>query len=308
MTGGVTIELLDGTKIPWLGWGNGSGKARKTAVESGNIALASGIRHIDTAQGYKNEEATGQVIAASGLPSESIFVTSKLSPNSDDSKIPLSEVRATVEETTRKIGRIPDLFLIHSPFTPENDDVAGMWKILEELKDEGKLKSIGVSNFRLQDYEKIFASSPKYIPTVNQIEYHPFVLTHLAPVLELQAKHGIVTQSYGPLTTLVRHPTKGGPLFPVLERIAARISSVAGKPLDAAAVLLLWTRAQGVVAVSASGTEANIKKLGEAAELPDLLEQSEIDEITAIGKQHHFRHYTEHMERDFPVPALPSGA
>jgi diketogulonate reductase-like aldo/keto reductase len=72
-----SFELRDGTSIPWLGWGNGTGDAGKTPVESGSAALEAGIRHIDTAQVYKNEGATGEVVEKSGLKREEIYVTSK---------------------------------------------------------------------------------------------------------------------------------------------------------------------------------------------------------------------------------------
>ncbi|KIY47340.1 hypothetical protein FISHEDRAFT_74746 [Fistulina hepatica ATCC 64428] len=75
-----TIELSTGMEVPWLGWGNGSGNARKTAFESGKIALASGFQHIDTAQGYGNEVETGNTIRISGIPKDNIFVTSKREP------------------------------------------------------------------------------------------------------------------------------------------------------------------------------------------------------------------------------------
>ena len=125
----------------------------------------------------------------------------------------------------------------------------------------------------------------------TQIEYHPYVLTHLAPLLALQEKHGIVSQSYGTLTPTLRHPT-GGPLKPILERIAARVSTVAGTRLDASAVLLLWARAQGVVVVTASGNADRIRGLGALAALPEgLLTPAEVEEISAVGKTVHFRFY-----------------
>jgi diketogulonate reductase-like aldo/keto reductase len=72
-----SFKLLDGTSIPWLGWGNGTGDAENTPIESGNAALAAGIRHIDTAQIYYTEEATAEVVSKSGLKREDIYVTSK---------------------------------------------------------------------------------------------------------------------------------------------------------------------------------------------------------------------------------------
>lgn len=73
----ASFSLLDGTTIPWLAWGNGSGKARTTALESGLQAVAAGIRHIDTAQGYKNEGSTGEIVAKSDLNKDDIYVTTK---------------------------------------------------------------------------------------------------------------------------------------------------------------------------------------------------------------------------------------
>jgi diketogulonate reductase-like aldo/keto reductase len=77
----------------------------------------------------------------------------------------------------------------------------------------------------------------------------------------------------------------------VLKRIAGRITKVVGKKLDSNVVLLLWTRAQGVVVVTASGNPDRIKALGEIATLPDLLERDEIEEITRVGKTIHYRYY-----------------
>jgi diketogulonate reductase-like aldo/keto reductase len=76
-SGSTTFTLLDGTSIPWLAWGNGSGKAKKDAIECGKVALEAGIRHIDTAQLYENEEQTGVAIAQSGVSREGVYVTSK---------------------------------------------------------------------------------------------------------------------------------------------------------------------------------------------------------------------------------------
>ncbi|KIY49038.1 conjugated polyketone reductase C1 [Fistulina hepatica ATCC 64428] len=301
-----TIALSTGTKVPWLGWGNGSGNARKTAFESGKIALASGFQHIDTAQGYGNEVETGNTIRVSGIPKDNIFVTSKLSPIDNTKPVALPEVRGAVEESIKKLGFTPDLFLIHNPFVAESPaDLKKMWQILEDLKAEGVLKDIGVSNFRPQDLEVILDGA-RYVPTVNQLEYHPYVLVHLEPVLAIHKKHGIVTSSFGPLTPLLRHP--GGPLKPVLKRIAARIAADHPKlSINEVTVLLLWTRAQGVITITASGNAEHIKRLADVAPLPDLLTPAEVEEITNVGKTVHFRHYREHMEIDFPLPALPDG-
>jgi diketogulonate reductase-like aldo/keto reductase len=124
------------------------------------------------------------------------------------------------------------------------------------------------------------------------MEYHPYVLNHLDPVLAIQAKHNIVTQAYGPLTPVIRHPT-GGPLVPVLEKIAGRLSKSTDKKVDAAGVLLQWTIQKGVVAVTTSGNPNNIRKMadgetfGEAGELTI----EEMKEIEEVGRKVHFRSY-----------------
>ncbi|KAF7782886.1 hypothetical protein Agabi119p4_2262 [Agaricus bisporus var. burnettii] len=302
-----SFELSDGTSIPWLAWGNGSAvKDSHDAIEKGVHALKSGIDHIDTAELYQFERETGEAIEESGVGKDRVYVTSKLGWDEDGKPIALNTVRSRIEITVQKLGFIPDLFLIHNPHVVTSEDLVPCWKILEELKDEGQLKSIGVSNFRPQDLNAIL-SQAKHKPVVNQIEYHPFVLSHLAPVLAIHEQHGIRTEAFGPLTPLLRHSSGGGPLVPVLQRIAERLASQHDRVLDSKAVLLLWTRAMGAVAVSASKNPERIKWLAEVAKLPeDLLTDEEVNEITEIGKKFHFRHYTEHMEVDFPVPNLPS--
>ncbi|RXW19201.1 hypothetical protein EST38_g6649 [Candolleomyces aberdarensis] len=301
----MSIPLSDGTSVPWLAWGNGSGNARHNAVECGKIGLESGIRHIDTAQLYLNETETGLAIQKAGLPKQEVYVTTKNRGDKDTAvPVPIDEVREAVQGSLDRLGFVPDSFLIHNPFVAPPGQLKALWKVLEELKDEGKLKSIGVSNFRPQDLEAILDGA-KHKPVVNQMEYHPYTLAHLEPVLAIHAKHGIVTTSFGPLTPSLRHPT-GGPLKPILARIAERLTKKYGEPIDSNAVLLLWTKAQGVVAITTSANPDRIKTLGKIAQSNWELEQDEIDEITRVGKTIHYRHYTEHMEVDFPLPNLPS--
>ncbi|KAH8834191.1 NADP-dependent oxidoreductase domain-containing protein [Flagelloscypha sp. PMI_526] len=316
-----TFRLSSGAEIPWLAWGNGSGTARKTALESGNVALESGICHIDTAQGYKNEgkmgeneRIAGDCLKAAGKGKEGVFVTTKLSePGPDDAAphecdtVPTDQIRNEILASIERLGFTPDLLLIHNPFVVK--DLKAAWKVLEDMKDAGELQDIGVSNFRPQDFEAILPGA-KHIPAAHQLEYHPYVLSHIHTVLDICAKHNILIQSYGPLTPILRHPT-GGPLKPVLKRIAERITK--DNPdlpvkIDEVVVLLLWTRAQSVVAVSASGNKERIKTLADISRLPDgLITTEEIDEIVRAGKGIYFRHYTEHMEYGFPPPQLPDG-
>ncbi|WVR05864.1 hypothetical protein IAU60_002890 [Kwoniella sp. DSM 27419] len=323
------IKLSDGKSIPALGWGNGSGglfgNAEDIAVTGGVAALKAGVKHIDTAELYQTEEATREAIEKSGLDRKDVWVTTKISGTSKSttrtrdgrpsppeiiSQLGIQAspdvVRANVQERIRKLGGKPDLLLIHNPFVVESGKgkIAQFWAILEDLVQDGTLEgvSLGVSNFRPQDLEEVL-SVAKIKPVVNQLEFHPYVLTHLQPVLDIQAKHGIKVQSFGPLTPLLRHKS-GGPIKPILERIAARLQKETGKPVDIANVLQLWTIQWGAVAITTSKNPDNIKKLGEVDSLPDLT-QEEIKEIEEAGKKVHFRHYKEHMTDNFPEPDLP---
>ncbi|EIN10078.1 Aldo/keto reductase [Punctularia strigosozonata HHB-11173 SS5] len=306
----TTFKLLDGAEIPCTG----SGGAKKDPVGYRKLVISAGLRHIDTAQGYDNEKETGKFVAqvASSVSREKIWITSKL-----------SDILQRVAETTERLGTVPVLFLIHNPFVPPKGDLLAAWKELEALKDEGKLKSIGVSNFRPQDLELVLANS-KYKPVVNQIEYHPYLLIHLKPVLAIQKKHGIVVEAYGPLVPLIKHPTEdrlnllwSGLLLDCRKRAVtfcstilsddepADRSNVSGEAIDAATVLLLWTKATGAVAVSTSGNSDNIKRLAATFSSTLQLTPEEVKEISDVGRKVYFRGYTEHMEVDFPVPDLP---
>ncbi|KAK8865913.1 hypothetical protein IAR55_001061 [Kwoniella newhampshirensis] len=303
-----TITLSDGKKIPALGWGNGSGGMNRNpdkALSAGVIALKAGIHHIDTAQIYLTEVAAAGAIKEAGFTKADVWVTSKL--GKQGLSVDPKTIRENVQGTLDQLGFKPDLYLIHNPFVAEAGDgnIAKLWTILEDLVQNGPLEgvSLGVSNFRPQDLKEILAVA-KIKPVANQLEFHPYVLTHLQPVLDICSANGIVIESYGPLTPVLRHPT-GGPLKPILERIAQRVSKEAGKTVDPTSVLLLWTIQKGAVAVTTSTREENIKTLASVDGLPDLT-ADEIKEIEETGRKVHYRHYREHMEKDFAVPDLPS--
>jgi diketogulonate reductase-like aldo/keto reductase len=119
-------------------------------------------------------------------------------------------------------------------------------------------------------------------------------------LLELQAKHGILTESYGGLTPILRHPT-GGPLKPILERIALRLTQKYGEDIDQAAVLLLWLKAQRAVAVTASGNPERIGKLAKLYQSEWELDPEEVEEISRVGKTIHYRHYVSDSTAKFRV-------
>lgn len=264
--------------------------------------------------------------------SYSIIVSLKDGGTDTSPPIPPSSIRASVQSTIDALGFTPDLFLIHNPFVVQPGKLQESWKVLEDLKDEGVLKSIGVSNFRPQDLEEICPTA-KHLPVVNQVCIVPSDDSHfshkiifiagipsfcfdpfgtcprstqsryLHPYLyidrsinTISQKYKITTASYGPLSPLIRHPTKGGPLKPILERIGKRLA------IDSAAVLMLYIKAKGAIAVSSSADEKHIKETV-ALNGPGMdLMHEEVEEIESVGKGIHFRAYDEHMCTDFPAP------
>jgi diketogulonate reductase-like aldo/keto reductase len=114
------------------------------------------------------------------------------------------------------------------------------------------------------------------------MEFHPYLLAHTQPVIDIHEKHQIVVQAYGPLSPILRHP--GGPLKPILKKIAERLGT------DEANVLLKWTIQKGVVAITTSSNEERIKKMAKVDQL-EKLTKGEMEEIDKAGRGVHFRAY-----------------
>jgi 2,5-diketo-D-gluconate reductase A len=186
-----TVALHDGVEIPQLGFGVFQVPPDETrqVVEE---ALADGYRHIDTAAAYRNEAGVGEAITATGLGRDEVFVTTKLwnSEQGYDSTL------AAFDKSLERLGldRV-DLYLIHWPM-PTEDRYLDTWRAFERIHEEGRARSIGVSNFRVEDLERLKAEAEK-LPTVNQIELHPSL--QQADLRAWHADHDIVTEAWSPL-------------------------------------------------------------------------------------------------------------
>jgi 2,5-diketo-D-gluconate reductase A len=185
------VVLHDGVAIPQLGFGVFQVPPAETraAVEE---ALATGYRHIDTAAAYRNEEGVGAAIAAGDVPREELFVTTKLW-NSDQGH---DSTLSACERSLEALGLDHlDLYLIHWPL-PSAGLYMETWRAFEELKAEGKTRSIGVSNFRIEELERLRAEAEQQ-PTINQIELHPYL--QQAELRAWHAEHGIATEAWSPI-------------------------------------------------------------------------------------------------------------
>lgn len=191
MTTIPTLALNDGAEIPQLGFGVFQVPPRETA-EAVAQALEAGYRHIDTAAAYRNEEGVGEAIAAAGLPREELFVTTKLW-NADQG---YDEALRAFDASARRLRLdAVDLYLIHWP-TPARDRYVPSWRALERLQREGRVRSIGVSNFQPAHLRRLFDEGA-VVPAVNQVELHPYL--QQPQLRAFHAEHEIATEAWSPL-------------------------------------------------------------------------------------------------------------
>jgi diketogulonate reductase-like aldo/keto reductase len=186
-----TLQLLDGQRLPAIGFGTWPlrGKECVAAVVS---ALEAGYRLLDTAVNYGNEQEVGEAVRASGLPREEIVVTTKIPGRHHGYRDAVASVHGSVE----RLGlEYIDLHLIHWP-NPSVDRYAEAWRAMVDLREQGLVRSIGVSNFDETHLDRVIDETG-VVPVVNQIELHPFF-----PQPEMRAVHerlGIRTESWSPL-------------------------------------------------------------------------------------------------------------
>ena len=237
-----SITLNDAEAIPQLGFGVFQIPLHETrhAVRD---ALEVGYRHIDTAEMYGNERAVGEAVHASGLDRSDIYITSKLS----NSYHRPEDARRAFEGTLEALASDHvDLFLVHWPLpTLYDGDFVSTWQTLEEFKEDGRARSIGVSNFEIAHLERLAAESV-VVPAVNQIELHPYFQNR--EVVAYGREHGIVTEAWAPIA-------QGGVLAdPALIEIAERY----GKSV--AQVVLRWHIQHGNVVFPKSVTPERIRQ------------------------------------------------
>jgi len=181
------VELSDGNAIPQLGLGVWEVPREQTAEVVAH-AIATGYRAVDTAAAYGNEREVGEAVRASGAE---VFVTTKVW-NSDQRR---KRAREAFERSRERLGVDVDLLLIHWP-APSQGLYVETWETFAELRREGAVRSIGVSNFRAEDIERI-VDATGVEPVLNQIELHPRL--QQAELRRFHAEHGIHTEAWSPL-------------------------------------------------------------------------------------------------------------
>ncbi|MDG4882904.1 aldo/keto reductase [Mesorhizobium sp. WSM4884] len=226
------LTLNDGATIPQIGLGVWQVDPDITS-QVVRWGIEAGYRLIDTAEGYRNEEGVGEAIRSAGVPRSELFITSKLRNGGHQRDAALR----SFDDTMRKLGIDQiDLFLIHWP-VPSQDKYVEAWKTLVELKQAGRIRSVGVSNFNQDHLERIVGETG-VTPAVNQIELHPRFQQR--DKREFHKKHDIRIESWSPLGSgrLLADPT--------LEGIAKKH----GKSV--AQVIIRWHLHQGLVVIPKS--------------------------------------------------------
>lgn len=256
-----TVQLNSGYEMPINGIGTYS-LLDDVCVEAVSAALTSGVRLIDTAYMYHNEESVGKAIRNSGVPREDIFVITKLYPNQyDDAKTAINDALAKLD-----VGYI-DLMLLHHP--GEGDVEA--YHTMEKAVAEGKIRSIGLSNWYVEELE-VFSPQINIKPALIQNEIHPYYQEN--DVIPYIQNLGIVMQGWYPLggrghtAELLSDPT-------ILE-----IAEAHGK--SSAQIILRWNLQKGVVVIPGSSNPAHIQ---ENTELYDFeLTETEMERINALDR------------------------
>lgn len=219
--------LADGNQIPLLGLGVWQIPAGSTTVKAVRWALELGYRHIDTAQAYGNEESVGRALKESGVPRDEVFITTKFWPG----------FRDPVAESERSLDRLGtgyiDLYLVHWP----QRGPTWAWSGMEQAREKGYARSIGVSNFDVREMDEVIAAAA-VAPVVNQVQFSPF--EYRRKLLNAAEERRVAVEAYSPLGTGRHLGNK------TVKRMASRIGRTPAQ------VLLRWCVQHNLIVIPKS--------------------------------------------------------
>ncbi|KLO14798.1 Aldo/keto reductase [Schizopora paradoxa] len=249
-----SFKLNDGTEIPAIAFGTGSTMKGTDVTQYVEQALEHGFSHIDTAAYYQTEKYVGKAIREEGLKRSDMYITTKF-------------MQMGIKQV--------DLYLIHNPRTVPGT-IEEAWKEFEKIKEDGLSKSIGVSNFNLEQLQQLVKVA-KVKPVVNQISFNPYNWKDIKELVKYSDSQGIITEAYSSLTPITRTP--GGPVDPVLKSIGLRLGATPAQ------VIFSWVKSKGAVIVTTTTKVDRLHEYLEVADLPELTpeEVAAIEEAGAKG-------------------------
>lgn len=258
----ATTTLNNGLPMPWLGLGVWQIRDDAETERVVRTAIEHGYRSIDTARIYGNERGVGRGIRHSGLPREQVFVTTKVWP--DD--VRRNRIEEAFDESLERLGLdYVDLYLVHWPVAGQ---IVAAWRAMEKLARTGRVKAIGVSNHLRPHLDELLAAAT-ITPTVNQIEFHPYLQS--PPVVRFCVANRIQVEAWSPLM-------KAGALLrdPRLVEIAKRHSRTVAQ------VVLRWEIQSGVVTIPKS---SHAQRIAENAAIFDyVLTESDMAAIGSLDR------------------------
>lgn len=260
-----TFALHNGVEMPYLGLGVYQAEEGGEVERAVGWALEAGYRHIDTASFYGNEKGVGQAVRESGLPRESVFVTSKVWNADQGYQSTLDAFHQSIEKLDLEYL---DLYLVHWPVAGLYKDT---WRALETLYGEGKVRAIGVSNFLRHQLEDLLDTA-KTVPMVNQMEFHPYLQRP-----ELQAycrEKGIQYEAWSPLMQ--------GEVFrlPEMKAMAKRYNRTIAQ------IVLRWDLQKGVITIPKSSKKDRIEANGALFDFE--LAPADMDTLDAMERGQRF--------------------
>ncbi|CDO95597.1 unnamed protein product [Kluyveromyces dobzhanskii CBS 2104] len=287
MTTQQFFTLSNGNKIPAVaivGTGTAWYKSEETDatfsqdlvnIVKETLDTVPGVVHLDAAEIYRTYPELGAALKDTKKPREEIFITDKYSTLLQLSENPT----VALESSLKKLGvDYVDLYLIHSPIIDKNGtiDIETAWKHLEALYKSGKAKNIGVSNFTVEDLEKLLAVA-EIKPQVNQIEFSPFLQNQTPGIVEFSQKNNILLEAYSPLGPLQKRPADSDKIgfYSYIAELTKKYSK------SEAQVILLWVYKRGILPVT---TSSKIERVQQAQDIFSFdLTDEEVKKITQLG-------------------------
>lgn len=295
------FTLYNGKQIPGISFGSGSAwrlqKIEKgqdvntlseELVEAVKNAIDAGFTHLDTAEIYETHREICEGIKRSGVDRTKLQITSKYLPGYRGKRaISKTGPYEAINTALRQLETdYIDYYYIHNPFFDPDwtygVTVEEAWSQMERAYEEGLVKSIGVSNFDIEFYEKVLAVC-KVKPMLLQVEMHPYCYNQRPGIVEFAKAHGAQVVAYGSLTPILKVPD--GPLTPILEQLANKYNKTKAQ------ILLRWIFQNGVVPLTTSGKPERLRQALDIFTFE--MSNQEIELITKVGATYPFRAYLE---------------